>query len=109
MSHVPRPRPHLGSQSRTNEVIAGARTAAAARVPKSRVRGQAQQARKDGHLDNARDLAAEHATRPLSRDAAAPRPEMNRQERVSFIAYVVMGVLVAAFLAAIGVLWWLGA
>ena len=39
--------------------------------------------------------------------AAVPKPEMNRQERVILTAYVVMAVLIAAFLAAAGVAWWL--
>jgi hypothetical protein len=39
---------------------------------------------------------------------AVPKPEMNRQERVIFAAYVVMAVVMAAFLVATGVAWWLG-
>jgi hypothetical protein len=39
---------------------------------------------------------------------AATRPEMNRHERVIFTLYVVLGILVVLFLAATGVLWWLG-
>ena len=38
---------------------------------------------------------------------AVPKPEMNRQERVIFTAYVVMTVPIAAFLVAAGVAWWL--
>ena len=38
---------------------------------------------------------------------AVPMPEMNRQERVIFTAYVGMAVLIAAFLVAAGVAWWL--
>jgi hypothetical protein len=38
---------------------------------------------------------------------AVPKPEMNRQERVIFTAYVGMAVLIAAFLVAAGVAWWL--
>jgi hypothetical protein len=44
----------------------------------------------------------------LELDAAA-RPEMNRQERVIFTVYVVLGILTVLFLAATGVLSWLGA
>jgi hypothetical protein len=33
---------------------------------------------------------------------------MNRHERVIFTLYVVLGILVVLFLAATGVLWWLG-
>jgi hypothetical protein len=33
---------------------------------------------------------------------------MNRQERVIFTAYVVMAVLIAAFLLVTGVAWWPG-
>jgi hypothetical protein len=40
--------------------------------------------------------------------AAVPKPEMNRQEHVIFTAYVVMAVLIAAFLVATSVAWWLG-
>ena len=58
---------------------------------------------------------AEHAATPASRTPveeritpqAVPKPEMNRQERVIFTAYVVMAILVAAFLVATGVVWWL--
>lgn len=39
---------------------------------------------------------------------AVPKPEMNRQERVIFTAYVVMAVLIMALLVATGVAWWLG-
>jgi hypothetical protein len=34
---------------------------------------------------------------------------MNRQERVIFTVYVVMGLATVAFLAVTGVLWWLEA
>jgi hypothetical protein len=58
---------------------------------------------------------AEHAATRASRTPvhkritpeAVPKPEMNRQERVIFTAYVVMAILVAAFLVAAGVAWWL--
>jgi hypothetical protein len=39
---------------------------------------------------------------------ARPKPEMNRQERVIFTFYVVMAVLITAFLVTVGVAWWLG-
>jgi hypothetical protein len=34
---------------------------------------------------------------------------MNRQQRVVFAAYIVMASLLVLFLAATGLLWWLGA
>jgi hypothetical protein len=40
---------------------------------------------------------------------ATPSPEMNRQERVIFTVYVVMGLAAVVFLAVTGVLWWLEA
>jgi hypothetical protein len=55
-------------------------------------------------------LAARLATRPYRTrfqeritPAAVPKPEMNRQERVIFTAYVAMAVLIVAFLVATGV------
>lgn len=39
---------------------------------------------------------------------ALARPEMNRQERIIFTVYVVIAVLIAAFLAAMGAAWSLG-
>jgi hypothetical protein len=33
---------------------------------------------------------------------------MNRQERVVFTVYVVLAILVVLFVAATGLLWWLG-
>jgi hypothetical protein len=55
-------------------------------------------------------LAARVATRPSRTrfqarimPAAVPKPEMNRQERVVFTAYVAMAVLIVAFLVATGV------
>jgi hypothetical protein len=39
---------------------------------------------------------------------ALPTPEMNRQERGIFTVYVVMAVLITAFLVATAVAWWLG-
>jgi hypothetical protein len=59
-------------------------------------------------------LAARLASAPLTRSReritteALPAPEMNRQERVIFTVYVVMAVLITAFLVAVGVAWWLG-
>jgi hypothetical protein len=55
-------------------------------------------------------LAARVATRPPRTrfqeritPRALPKPEMNRQERVIFTAYVAMAVLIVAFLVATGV------
>jgi hypothetical protein len=45
---------------------------------------------------------------PTPRKRMVARPEMSRQERVIFTVYVVLGLLIALFLAATGVLWWLG-
>jgi hypothetical protein len=60
-------------------------------------------------------LAARVATRaPRTRlqeritPEAGPKPEMNRQERAIFTTYVVIAVLIVAFLLATGVAWWLG-
>jgi hypothetical protein len=55
-------------------------------------------------------LAVRVATRVQERitTEAVPEPEMNRQERVIFTAYVVMAVLIMALLVATGVAWWLG-
>jgi CHASE3 domain sensor protein len=39
---------------------------------------------------------------------AVRKPEMNRQERIILTAYVVMAVLIVAFLAAMGIAWSLG-
>jgi hypothetical protein len=49
-------------------------------------------------------------TRSLERTAheALPKPEMNRQERFIFTAYMAMAALVTAFLVATAVAWWLG-
>ena len=38
-------------------------------------------------------------------DYAAGEPRMNRQERVIFLAYVVMGTIVVTFLAATSATW----
>jgi hypothetical protein len=69
-------------------------------------RPQAPQTHPQAQLDAAGEPAAERPARPGLRDEA--RPEMNRQERVIFTVYVVLGILVVLFLAATGVLWWLG-
>jgi hypothetical protein len=60
-------------------------------------------------------LAVRVATRPSRTRVqdritpeAVPKPEMNRQERVIFTAYVVMAVLIMALLVATGVAWRLG-
>jgi hypothetical protein len=42
-------------------------------------------------------------------ELAPGRPEVNRQERVRFTAYLVMIGLIAAFLAVTGIVAWLGA
>jgi hypothetical protein len=71
-------------------------------------RAQARQAHGPAPLAAAIEPAAERAARPrLGRDTVA-RPEMNRQERLSFGVYVVLAILVVLFLVATGVLWWLG-
>lgn len=61
------------------------------------------------HPDAAAEPAAGRAAHPGLRDEAAARPKMNRQERAIFSAYVVMGILIVLFLAATGVVRWLGA
>jgi hypothetical protein len=45
---------------------------------------------------------------PIARAVAPAKPEMNKQERVTFTAYVVMGILIVLFLVATGVVWSLG-
>lgn len=67
------------------------------------------QAHQDGQRDAALRLAATPAARPRFGYDEAPRPAMNRQERVIFTVYVVIGVLLLVFLLATGVAWWLGA
>ena len=71
-------------------------------------RQQAQQTHPKAQLDAAVEPAAERAASPGSAEEAAAGPEMNRQERVIFTVYVVMGILIVLFLAATGVVWWLG-
>ena len=69
---------------------------------------QGRHARRQAQVDAAGELAAARAARPgLRRDAGAG-PELNRQERAIFTVYVVLGILIVLFLAATGVLWWLG-
>jgi hypothetical protein len=79
------------------------------RVPHPVGRLRAQRPHRQAGLDAAVEPAAERAARPGVQYDAAARPEMNLQERVIFTVYVVMGTLIVAFLAATGVLWWLGA
>lgn len=45
---------------------------------------------------------------PIARQVAPAKPEMNKQERVTFTAYVVMGILIVLFLVASGLVWGLG-
>jgi hypothetical protein len=71
-------------------------------------RPEAQQTHLQAELDPAVEPAAERAARPGFGDEAAARPELNRQERVIFTVYVVMGILIVLFLAATGLVWWLG-
>jgi hypothetical protein len=53
--------------------------------------------------------AADRAAHAREEYHGLSRPKMNRQERVIFTLYVAMGVLIAAFLVATGVVWWLTA
>jgi hypothetical protein len=46
---------------------------------------------------------------PKPRKLAAAQPEMNRQERVIFTAYLVMIALIVAFVAVAGLVAWLAA
>jgi hypothetical protein len=78
------------------------------RVPHPVARPQAQRAQRQGHPDAAVKPVPERVARPGVRSDAAARPGMNRQERVIFTVYVVLAVLVVLFLAATGLLWWLG-
>jgi hypothetical protein len=78
------------------------------RAPPRVARLQAQQAHRQAQLDAAVEPAAERAPRPRAGYDAAAGPEMNRHERVIFTVYVVMGILIVLFLAATGLLWWLG-
>jgi hypothetical protein len=58
--------------------------------------------------DAAVDAAVERAAPPGLGDKAVTRPEMNRQERVIFNVYIAIGTLIVLFLAATGVVRWLG-
>jgi hypothetical protein len=58
--------------------------------------------------DIALPLAVERAPSLVIEDDAPPAPEMNRQERVVFTVYVVMGAMIVAFLAATSLVWLLG-
>ena len=78
------------------------------RVPHSVARPEAQQSQREGHPDAAVKPVPERAGRPSARTDAATRPGMNRQERVVFTVYVVLAILVVLFVAATGLLWWLG-
>jgi hypothetical protein len=51
---------------------------------------------------------AHERTGALRTREAAAEPEMNRQERVIFMAYVVMGAMILSFLTATTALWSLG-
>jgi hypothetical protein len=59
-------------------------------------------------MDTANELSLRQASvpvapsRPRLHRPAAARPEMNRQERVIFTAYVAMAALIVAFLAVVG-------
>lgn len=90
--------------STRNEVVA-----MSIRVSHLAGRLRAQRSHRQAGLDVVVEPAAERAARPGVGYDAAARPEMNRKERVIFTVYVVMGILIVAFLAAIGLLWWLGA
>jgi type VI protein secretion system component VasF len=73
------------------------------RVPLPLRRPQAKPAHGQAQVD-AFEPAAERAARPGPKG----RPEMNRRERLIFTVYVVLAILIVLFLAATGVLWWLG-
>jgi hypothetical protein len=69
---------------------------------------RARQTHPQGEFDAAVEPAAERAARTALGDEGAARPEMSRQERVIFTVYVVVAILIVLFLAATGLLWWLG-
>jgi hypothetical protein len=69
---------------------------------------QGRHAQRQAQVDAADELAAERSARPGLRHDAAAGPELNRQERVIVTVYLVLGILIVLFLAATGVLWWLG-
>jgi hypothetical protein len=69
-------------------------------------------------MDSANDIALRQAPVPVAPSQPAPArlrkpatagPEINRQERVIFTVYVAMIVLIAAFLAVVGLAAALGA
>jgi hypothetical protein len=71
-------------------------------------RPQAKQAHGAAQHPAAVKPAAERAARHgLGHDTGA-RPGMNRQERLTFTVYVVLAILIVLFLAATGVVCWLG-
>jgi hypothetical protein len=67
------------------------------------------QPRPQAQFETADGRVAEPAGCSGVSSGAAPRPNMNRQERVIFRVYVALLVLSVLFLAATGVLWWLEA
>ena len=69
---------------------------------------QGRHPQRQAQVDSAAELAAGRAARPSRWHDAGAGPDLNRQERVSFTVYVVLGILIVLFLAATGVLWWLG-
>jgi hypothetical protein len=71
-------------------------------------RPQAQQTDPRALLDAAVEPAAKRASHPGLGEDAAAGPQMNRQECVSFTVYVAIGILIVLFLAATGMVWWLG-
>jgi hypothetical protein len=78
------------------------------RGPRQVRRPQAKPAHGPAQLAATVEPTAKRAARPgLGHDTGA-RPPMNRQERLISTVYVVLAILVVLFLAAIGVLWWLG-
>jgi hypothetical protein len=62
----------------------------------------------DAHVEAAGRRGAGRAPPPRIEYDAPLKPEMNRQERVAFTVYSVMGAAIVAFLAATLLLWWLG-
>jgi hypothetical protein len=60
-------------------------------------------------LEQAPVSAAAGQQAPPARKRAASMPELNRQERVISAAYLAMFVTIAAFLAVVGLVAWLGA
>jgi hypothetical protein len=69
-------------------------------------------------MDTAHETLPRQAAKPVARlppappkagELAAAKPEMNRQERVIYTAYLAMIVMIVAFLAITGVVALLGA